>query len=133
MERPTISLRVDEDGNTNWTFEGTVGERVNEAFGVSDGDNDNGNVNEVALGRFHIIDGTITYAEPGAPLAAISDVSLDINWPSTARAATANGSLTWRGEEVGVSAALLEPLGAHRRPTVAWTFHRRRRPDRHCL
>ncbi len=108
LERPTISLRVDESGATNWTFEGTLGDRVDEAFGVNE---DTGNdVNEVALGRFRIIDGTVTYSEPGAPLAVISDVSLDIDWPSTARAATVNGSLTWRGEEVDISAALLQPL-----------------------
>lgn len=109
LERPVIALRVDEDGNTNWTFEGTLGERVNEAFGVGDGVAQ-GDVSEVALGRFRIVDGTITYAEPGAPLAVISDVSLYINWPSTARAATASGSLTWRGETVDITASLLDPL-----------------------
>ena len=108
LERPTIALRVDEDGNTNWAFAGTLGQRVNEAFSSSD-ENDTV-ASEVALGRFRIVEGTVTYEEPGAPLATISEVSLDLYWPSTARPVTANGTLTWRGEQVDITASLLEPL-----------------------
>jgi AsmA protein len=108
LVRPTIALRVDEEGRSNWTFAGTVGARVEQAYdGSEDGDAE---VDEVVLGRFRIVDGTITYEEPGAPLATISDVSLDIYWPSTARPATASGSLVWRGERVDLSGTLMEPL-----------------------
>ncbi len=108
--RPTIALHVNEDGTTNWNFGGTLGERVTEAQRDSaDGSIDLETV-EVALGHFRIVDGTITYQEPGADLAMISEVTLDFSWPSTASTATATGSLIWEGEHVELSASLFEPL-----------------------
>ncbi len=106
LERPTISLRVDESGATNWTFEGTLGDRVDEAFGVNE---DTGNdVNEVALGRFRIIDGTVTYSEPGAPLAVISDVSLDIDWPVNGPGGNGQWLADMARRGLNISAALLQ-------------------------
>ncbi len=110
LVRPTIALRVDEDGNSNWTFAGTVGQRVDQAFDESDSNPPDTDFDEVALGRFRIVDGTVSLQAPDAPVATISDVTLDIYWPSTARPATARGSLTWRGERVAISASLTEPL-----------------------
>lgn len=108
--RPTIALHVEENGTTNWNFGGTLGDRVTDAQRTSaDGSIDLETV-EVALGRFRIVDGTITYQEPGADLAMISDVTLDFSWPSTAATATATGSLVWEGERVELSARLFEPL-----------------------
>lgn len=111
LTRPVISLRVNEEGRSNWTFErGAVAERVAQA--QEDPANAIGNERqeELALGRFQIRDGTVTYQEPGAELATLSEVTLDIDWPSTSQPATARGSLVWRGELVAISASLREPL-----------------------
>jgi len=107
LRRPTISLRVDEAGQSNWTFDGTIGERVAEAQETGGADVD---VTEVALGAFQLIDGTITFEEPGAEVAKISEVTLDFTWSSTAVPAFASGSLVWRGERVSISATLSEPM-----------------------
>lgn len=107
LRRPTIALRVDEDGQSNWTFEGTIGERIAEAQEDEGVDED---ISEVALGSFRLFDGTITFDEPGAELATLSEVTLDFTWTSTAVPAFASGSLVWRGERVAISATLAEPL-----------------------
>ncbi|MHA1559253.1 MAG: AsmA family protein, partial [Alphaproteobacteria bacterium] len=107
LRRPTIALRVDEDGRSNWAFEGTLGERIAEAQEIGGADSD---VTEVALGTFRLVDGTITFEEPGAEMATLSQVALDFTWPSTAVAAFASGSVVWRGERVSISAMLAEPL-----------------------
>ena len=108
--RPTIALRVDEEGRTNWSFGGTLGDRVADAqLTRADGETETETV-EVALGRFQIVDGTITYDEPGAEIAMVSEVTLDFRWPSTAAQATATGSLIWEGERVDLSATLIDPL-----------------------
>lgn len=107
LRRPTIALRVDEDGQSNWTFDGTLGERVAEAQENGGADLD---VTEVALGTFRLIDGTLTFEEPGAELATLSEVTLDFTWSSTAVPAFASGSVIWRGERVAISATLTEPM-----------------------
>ena len=107
LRRPIIALRIDEDGQSNWAFEGTIGERVAEAQEEGGVDED---VTEVALGSFRLIDGTITFKEPGAELATLSEVALDFTWTSTAVPAFASGSLVWRGERVSISATLTEPM-----------------------
>lgn len=105
LVRPTIALIVDDEGRSNWTFDGTLGQRVAEAQADVEA-----NERDVSLGRFRIVDGTITYLEPGAELATISEVTLDLAWASTNAAATASGSLVWRGQRVAISAELSEPL-----------------------
>jgi AsmA protein len=111
LVRPTIALRVDDDGRSNWAFDGTLGDRIAEAFSDPDAASGPGPaVSEVVLGRFEIVDGTITFDRPTAERVVVSDVSLDVHWPSTAAAATAAGSLVWRGEKIDLSATLAKPL-----------------------
>lgn len=108
--RPTISLRLDETGNSNWWFEGgSLGERLTAAFDEADEDG-NGPPEEVVLGAIRIREGTITYEEPGLGPAMLTDVSLDLSWPKTSRAATAEGSVVWHDERLDVSAILADPL-----------------------
>jgi len=109
LVRPVIALRVGEDGQSNWAFEGTLGDRIAGAF--EDGrDGGPERITEIVLGRFAIVDGTITFDRPGADLAVLSDVELDVLWPSTGAAATAEGSLVWRNERIDIAATLSEPL-----------------------
>ena len=111
LVRPTIALRVDEAGQSNWAFDGTLGVRIAEAFSEpQSSDVDREPIGEVVLGRFDIVDGTITFDQPGEDLAILTEVELDVHWPSTAAAATANGSLVWRGEKIDISARLSDPL-----------------------
>lgn len=115
LERPVIALRVDREGRSNWTPLGTVGSRVAAAGEAPSGAGTPGispavPVDEVTLGQFRIIDGTITYDDPDSGPTVISSVDLDIAWPSTSEGATARGSLVWRGEAVEINASLAEPL-----------------------
>jgi AsmA protein len=109
LVRPTIALRVDNEGRPNWNIGGTVGDRIADAFSEPDGDVPVA-VSEVVLGGLTIVDGTVTFDRPGAGRATISEVALDLHWPSTASAVTATGSLLWEGERIEISAALSEPL-----------------------
>ncbi|MCW5695187.1 MAG: AsmA family protein [Bauldia sp.] len=120
LESPTIALRVDAAGRSNWAPLGAVGDRVAAAEGPAPAPAlpyapPNPQtlvlpVDEVRLGQFNIRDGTITYEAPDVGMAEITDVDLEIAWPSTSDAATARGSLVWRGERVEVRASLAEPL-----------------------
>jgi AsmA protein len=107
--RPTIALRVDDEGRPNWNFGGTVGNRIADAFSEPDG-RASITASEVVLGRLTIVDGTVTFDRPGAAGTTLSEVTLDLHWPSTASAVTAAGSLLWEGERVEIAAAMREPL-----------------------
>lgn len=112
LVRPTIALTVDENGKSNWAItEGTLGARVAEAQRGPDEPVAETAATDVTLGRFIITDGTITYqsATDLIPV-AITEVSLDISWPSTGDSASARGSFVWRGERVDITASLAAPL-----------------------
>lgn len=109
--RPEIFLRVDEEGRSNWTFDaGTLGERVGDAF-VDPADPPDGDPapDEVVLGQFRIREGTISYEQPGTAT-SLTDVELDLRWPSTSEPATASGSFVWHDEIVEITASLGDPL-----------------------
>lgn len=110
LERPTIALRVDEDGVSNWSLDGgTVGERVSAAFNEQ-GPDASPNVDEVIIGEIRIRDGTATYDEPTIGRIEFTDVDLEIAWPNTSLPARIDGNLVWRGERVGVTAQLADPV-----------------------
>lgn len=106
--RPVINLEVDAAGESNWVVrDGTIGARLAEAQAP---DATEGAPPEVTLGRFLIEDGTINYRSADSAPSAITGISLDISWPSTAGGMTASGQLTWRDEPVEISGYLARPL-----------------------
>lgn len=122
LEGPRLALRVDEDGRANWAFPGgTVGARVADAV-HPDIEPSPESAPDVVLGRFVIENGTVTYQVGDGPVAAITDVALDIAWPSTAAEAEATGSLTFRGERIAIEAALDSPLDLIARRRSAGRF-----------
>jgi len=106
--RPVINLEVDAAGESNWVVrEGTIGARLAEAQAPEATE---GVPPDVTLGRFMIEDGTINYRSADSAPSAITGISLDISWPSTAGGMTASGQLTWRDEPVEISGYLGRPL-----------------------
>jgi AsmA protein len=110
LVEPTIALHVDDAGKSNWIFDGTLGERIAEALRDPGDDAQREPIPEVVLGRFRISGGTVTLDRPNLPQTTITELELDLHWPSTASPATATGSARWRGETVEIAAALTEPL-----------------------
>ena len=110
LVEPTIALHIDDAGNSNWIFDGTLGERIAEAFRDPNDDAEREPIPEVVLGRFQISGGVVTLDRPDLPQTTVTELELDLLWPSTASPATATGSARWRGETVAITAALTEPL-----------------------
>ena len=110
LVEPTIALRVDDAGNSNWIFDGTLGERIAEALRDPEDNAQREPIPEVVLGRFQISGGAVTLDRPNLPQTTITELELDLHWPSTASPATATGSAMWRGETIELTAALADPL-----------------------
>ncbi|MGD9738863.1 MAG: AsmA family protein [Bauldia sp.] len=124
LERPVLALRIDEAGQPNWAFQGgTVGARVADALDP-DVEPPAEAAPDVSLGRFVIVDGTVTYQVGNDAPTAITGIALDITWPSTGAEAEATGSLTWRGERIALEATLDSPLAliADRQSTARFSI-----------
>ena len=106
--RPRIRLVVAKDGTTNWLIAaGAIAEQVARVARGRDDDaasegNGNGVVTaDMQIGRLRIIDGIVLYDDLASDhREELTDLDLDVAWPSILASARGSGSLSWRGERV---------------------------------
>lgn len=111
LVRPQLRLSVDADGRKNWDMmNGSVAteateEQTSHASGNPDG------VSHTKLGRFKIMDGTVTFDDArNGRHEILSAVSINLSWPEIANAISGSGEFTWRGEVVEFNNSISDPL-----------------------
>ena len=109
--RPHLQLSVDAEGENNWRKR--TGSVASEATGDrSSVANDVPNqIAETRLGRFKIIDGTVTYDNArNGQHEKFSGVSVMLSWPEIGEAISGTGEFAWRSEIVEFNGSVSRPL-----------------------
>lgn len=115
LVRPRFNLTVDAEGQANWKLrQGVIMNEAAEARRQPAGGTVRAaskHIREIKLGRFRIVDGTVTYdnAHDGVH-EQLSAVSVSLRWPSIDEAATGTGSFDWRGQKVDFNGFVEEPI-----------------------
>ena len=114
LVRPHFRLSVNGDGRSNWTM--SHGSVASQALGIAGkmhvkGSDTPSKIAEVKLGRFKIVDGTVSYTNSlDGYREDIKSLNLNLRWPQSAEAASGSGSLNWRGELVEFNGQINDPL-----------------------
>lgn len=116
--RPRIRLVVAKDGTTNWLIAaGAIAEQVARAARSRDdaaAGEDNGNgiaATDMQIGRVRITDGIVLYDDLASDhREELTDLDLDVEWPSILASARGSGSLSWRGERVEFTGVAADPV-----------------------
>ena len=103
LEKPTIHLEIAKNATPNWSFakEPEAGKPADAAA-----------LDKIGFSHLNIKDGSVTYYDAGSDKsAALTDVSLSLNMPDTARPTmalplTLGGSLTYNGERLKIDGRL---------------------------
>ena len=111
---PQINLLIDRDGRVNWLLDrGAVGTQAakGDAEVISDDKAPRSPLADIALGRLLMRNGQIAFDDLRTGRhEELSDVKIDLSWPSTAETASGNGSFVWRGEAAEFSGSIGAPL-----------------------
>ena len=114
LSNPRINLLIDRDGRANWLLDqGAVGTQAakRNAEVISDDIAPPSPLADITLGRLLLRNGLITFDDLRAGRhEALSDVTMSLDWPSTAEAATGTGSFTLRGGTVEFNGSIGAPL-----------------------
>jgi uncharacterized protein involved in outer membrane biogenesis len=117
LTKPTIHLVIDADGRHNWDI--TRGRVAKQALASSP----ENAAADTAIGHLVVNGGTILYDDLDHDTREqMTDVDLDVMWPSVSATASGRGKLTWRGEPMEFTALLAAPLQLIRGNTSAARF-----------
>lgn len=119
---PTIHLVVDNDGRRNWTLAGSaVATRATAAPPTPD--DPLAAAFDLQLGHVIVSDGTLLYDNLASDTREqMTDLDLDIDWPSVSTAASGRGRMMWRGEPVEFTGLIAAPTELMRGGTSAARF-----------
>jgi AsmA protein len=112
LVRPHFRLAIAPDGGASWLIEpggaaASVAGPTSRAGAMSDSER----LAETKLGRFRIIDGTVTYEDArNGRHEEFSGIDANLSWPRGKDAVAGRGDLEWRGETVEFNLAVEKPL-----------------------
>jgi uncharacterized protein involved in outer membrane biogenesis len=111
---PRISFVVDRDGRANWHFDrSAVGAQAakRDAEVISDDIAPPSPLADISLGRLVIRNGSLSFDDRRSGRhEELSDVKVNLAWPSTQDAATGEGTFIYRGEPVEFNGSIAAPL-----------------------
>lgn len=117
LVRPRFRFVVLKDGSRNWDIsDGSIAQlamrSVEEiAAAATSGAAASPQAAGVRLGRASVVDGTILYDDLAADRREeMTDLDLEMIWPTAGEPASGNGTLVWRGEPVQFSGSVHDPL-----------------------
>lgn len=110
--KATLHLVVDAEGHSNWQMgESAIAAQAALPKPVASDDVLAPQPPDLQLGHLVVNDGTILYDDRvSTTREEITDVDIDVTWPSAGAAVGGRGSLVWRGETVEFTALLAQPL-----------------------
>ena len=118
LQQPVINLAKNSQGQGNWQFAGMCGGQAGEqpagdAGGPGSGAGSGagtGPLQDVSLNDVRLVDGTVTYrdAQTGQTT-EITGVNMTVNLVSLDQPMTADGALTWNGEQVDLDLEVTTP------------------------
>ena len=107
LVRPHFRLAIAPDGSASWLIERSAGDAAARSSAASDSER----LAETKLGRFNIVDGTVTYDDArNGRHEEFSEVKANLTWPRGKDAVAGSGALLWRGETVEFNVAVDKPL-----------------------
>jgi AsmA protein len=108
--RPHFRLAIAPDGSASWLIERnatTAGDAALRSSAATDSER----LAETKLGRFNIVDGTITYDDARSGRhEEFSEVKASLTWPRGKDTVAGSGVFLWRGETVEFNVAVDKPL-----------------------
>jgi AsmA protein len=122
LTSPTIHLVVDNEGRRNWTLAGSaVAERA--VAKAPDPKDPLAVALDLQVGHLIVTDGTLLYDNLVSDTREqMTELDLDIDWPSLGETASGRGRMMWRGEPVEFTGLIAAPLQLMRGGTSAARF-----------
>jgi AsmA protein len=120
LVRPRFRLIVGKDGSTNWRMAAAaLAAHVARATGAVEDDERPANgengailaVDDMRIGRLKVNDGIVLYDDLSSERREeLTDVDLEVVWPSVLAAARVSGATTWRGERIEFNGSIADPV-----------------------
>ncbi|HVY19323.1 MAG TPA: AsmA family protein [Bauldia sp.] len=122
LTRPTIHLVVDAQGHPNWSFAASA--VVAQATAPAPGADDPlAAARDLRLGHLILSNGTVLYDNLASDTREqMTELDLDVDWPSVSATVSGRGKLVWRGEPVEFTGLLAAPIELMRGKTTAARF-----------
>lgn len=122
LTNPTIHLVVDNEGRRNWTLAGSAVAKRAMATPPAPGDALAAAL-DLQIGHLIITNGTLLYDNLVSDTREqMTELDLDIDWPSVDATASGRGSTVWRGEPMEFTGLVAAPLQLMRGGTSAARF-----------
>ncbi len=110
LTEPTIHLVVDAEGRPNWSLAGSAVAAQALAAAPLPAD-PLAATRDVRLGHFVVTGGTVLYDNLVSDTREqMTEVALDVDWPSVSATASGRGRMVWRGEPVEFTGLVAAPL-----------------------
>jgi uncharacterized protein involved in outer membrane biogenesis len=112
LVRPHFRLAIAPDGGASWLIKGSgAAESADGSAPRTSATPDSERLAETKLGRFNILDGTVTYDDArNGRHEEFSEVKANLIWPRGKDAVAGTGVFLWRGETVEFNVAVEKPL-----------------------
>ncbi|MEJ0012085.1 MAG: AsmA family protein [Bauldia sp.] len=122
LTNPVIHLVVDNEGRRNWTLAGSA--VAARAMATPPRSNDPLAIAlDLQVGHLIVSNGTLLYDNLASDTREqMTEVDLDIDWPSVSATASGRGKMMWRGEPMEFTGLIAAPLQLMRGGTSAARF-----------